>query len=290
MIKFDRQYILEVQAAVNSPTFIRIEPPFTLEFDITRKELGSASIASFRIYNLSQKVRNQILINQYDSYNFRQVNLQAGYGPGPSYPLVFTGFATRAWSIRDGNNFITQIEAFDGGKAYLNARIDQQFPAGTPYRSIIIALVNRLKEFGIKRGTIGNYTGSTGRGFAANGSIIDILTELTGGGFFIDNGVANCLGQTEGIGSNSIPTINASAGLLNTPVREENFLIFDMLFEPKLFIGQLVNLESATEANYSGQHKVGGVRHKGTISEAVCGDAITTLSLYYNKAFVRIGQ
>lgn len=281
---------MNIQAAHNSLSDIQIELPFTLEFDITRKLLGSASTALFRIYNLSPERRNQLLINQWSAENdFRLVTLNAGYGPGPAYPLVFNGWTSRGWSVREGNNFISQLECFDGGNAYINATIDETFKAGTPYQVIIETLIARLLEFKVSRGTIGTFTGSTTRGYSASGSIVQILSELTGGAFYIDNGVANALGFTEAIGSNLIPVINASSGLLNTPVRETNYLHFEMLFEPKLVIGQLVNLQSATEPSYNGQYQVRSVHHKGVISGAVCGEAITTVELFYSTVFTQVG-
>ena len=50
MDKFGRNYLLTVQLQDLSP--LVIEPPFTLEFDITQNILTSANVCQFRIYNL----------------------------------------------------------------------------------------------------------------------------------------------------------------------------------------------------------------------------------------------
>ncbi len=52
-----------------------------------------------------------------------------------------------------------------------------------------------------------------------------------------------------------------------------------MIFEPRMFVNQLVALES-TESYFNGEYAVMGITHRGTISGAICGDAITTLSLW----------
>ena len=56
MLKYDRNYLLTIED--QSGVLFNVEPPFTIEFDVTRKLLASASVASVRIYNLSKINRN----------------------------------------------------------------------------------------------------------------------------------------------------------------------------------------------------------------------------------------
>jgi hypothetical protein len=67
---------------------------------------------------------------------------------------------------------------------------------------------------------------------------------------------------------------------LGKPYQEAGILHFSMLFEPRLKIAQAINLVSMTEPQLNGQYKVVSIKHQGTISDAVCGDAITTVGLF----------
>lgn len=275
MEKFNRKYHLEVQT-INGATIV-IELPFTMEFDITRNSLSSANISQIRIYNLSERNRNLIRKDIFDYNDLRTIVLRAGYGT--NLPVVFAGNVTVAWSVREGNNFITQIESFDGGYAYTNAIINQSFVGGTPQETILETMVDSMGPYGVKKGIIGNYSGTSAKGSSYSGSTTDILKDISGGGFFIDNGTAHCLQDDECI-PGPIALIDSASGLLGTPVREQTYLNFDMIFEPNLIIGQKIELQSITGANFNGVHKVVSVKHKGTISEAVCGNAITSVGLF----------
>lgn len=275
MDKFDRNYVLLIEK--KDGTTLKVMRPFTVEFDIHRNSQSSANVAQLRIYNLNPNNRSQIRLNQFDQLEQRKVTFAAGYGKNLS--LAFDGNISQAWSVREGVNMITQIESFDGGFAYINAVTGQPFKSGTPKKTIVDSLAASLP--GVTKGAIGNYAGSTSRGSSYSGNTTDLLDQLTGGGFFIDNGKAHCLSDDECL-AGDIPTINAQSGLLGTPVKESTYINFDMLFEPSLRVGQLIKLESSTVSasdRINGIHKVLSIKHRGIISEAVCGNAITSVGL-----------
>jgi hypothetical protein len=278
--KFGRTYELIIDP--DEDDLIKIGLPFTIEFDIIRNTMSSANDCQLRIYNLSVNTRNKIRWNAYDYSNFKAIYFRAGYGINP--PVIFAGNISSAWSYREGVNFITQIECFDGGFAFSNGKTNTNFPSGTKQRDIIIALGKTLPHTSI--GHIGDYTGELGRGASYNGNTTQILTDLTGGGFFIDNGKVNALKNEEYIESeNGITIINAKSGLLGTPQLENNVARFDMLFEPTLHTGQLAKLKSATENNFNGTYKIIGVKHRGMISGAVCGEVVTTGEFFFSKSY-----
>lgn len=283
-LKFGRNYLLSVENIEGDTLFV--EPPFTLEFDITRNLLSSANVASIRIFNLSAKNRNLLRKDVSDYGRLRAIELRAGYGT--NLPVIFSGNVTQAWSVREGVNFITQIESFDGGFAFANGVTNEQFSTGTPVSSVIATLLNNLP--GVTAGVIGSYPGTLSRGNSYNGSTTDLLATLTGGGFFIDNGKAHCLGDSECLEA-EIAIINSASGLLGTPVREQTILHFPIIFEPRLAVGQIVELDSITDTNFNGFWKVISVKHRGMISESVCGDAVTDVGLFYGtKALTTVGS
>jgi hypothetical protein len=281
MDKYGRNYQLLVETASGSTLTISL--PFTIEFDITRNTLTSANVAQIRVYNLSAVNRNQIRFNVSNYGHFQQVQLKAGYGT--NLATIFTGNISQAWSLREGVNFITQIECYDGGFAFGNGITDLQLPAGTPQKVVIGTVMQDLPQVSV--GAIGDYTGSTTRANSYSGNTANILGQLTGGGFFIDNGKANAIGTNEYIPNPSgVLLINAKSGLLATPVLEQTIVRFDMLFEPNLVVGTLVNLQGVTEQNFNGLYKVTAVKHRGMISDAVCGSVVTTGEFFYSKILV----
>lgn len=287
--KFGRNYQLVVQTNTGQPIiqipmlpqassspFLNISLPLTIEFDIIRNVLSSANTSTIRVYNLSQAHRNAIRKNVNDWGNVRTVQLYAGYGT--SLPLIFSGNISQAWSWRDGVNFITQIEAFDAGWNFINSEVSLSFAAQTPRVNIAQALIALLN--GVQLGAIGSaIQGNIPRGNSYSGNAINLLRELSGNGFYIDNQKAYILADNEYLQSAQIAQVSASDGLLNTPVLEQTIMHFDMLFEPKLKIGQLLNLQSQTEPILNGNYKVVSLGHKGTISAAVCGEAVTNVGL-----------
>lgn len=279
MDKLGRNYLLQVQTDAQGG-LLTIQLPFTIEFDVIRNTLTSANVCQIRIYNLSEKNRNLIRYNASNYGEFKAVVLRAGYGQ--NLPSIFSGNISQAWSVREGVNFITQIECYDGGFAFANSKTNTTFQRGTPQQQVISTLAGSLPH--VDLGAVGSYPGTLSRGNSYSGNTTDILREVTGGGFFIDKGKANALGSNEYIDNpGGLQLINAKSGLLNTPVLERTIVRFDMIFEPNLNIGHKIFLESFTEKNFNGEYKVTAVKHRGMISEAVCGAAITTGEFFYSK-------
>lgn len=277
--KFGRNYFLEVQTRVG--TVLEIAPPFTVEFDITRNVLTSANVCQIRIFNLAQNNRNQIRFDINDVGQFRSVQLQAGYGLTANLPIVFAGNISQAWSVREGNNFITTIECYDGGFAFANGQTNTTFPTNTAMGTVLKTLAGSLPQVAL--GAIGNYPGALSRGVALSGNTANLLRDLTGGGFFIDNGKANCLNNSEVL-EGQMQIINSQSGLLGTPILEQTIVTFDMIFEPRLVVGQQIQLDSSTGQNFNGFYKITALKHRGMISPAVCGDAITSVSMWYGTS------
>lgn len=275
MVKFGRNYQLTIEGTDGTP--IVIKPPFTLEFNIVRNNLSSVNNGVIRIYNLAQQTRSLLRHDRNDFGNIRRFYLEAGYGQMLS--TIFAGTMTYAWSVREGVNFVTQVQGFDNGDAFVNGFYDgPPFAAQTPTKTIMQTIIESMPSVSV--GVIGNYPDSITRAKSYSGNCMQILNELSGGGAFIDNGRVNVLGDQECLPA-QVATISSDTGLLGTPMREERVLTFDMLFEPGLVVGQQINLVSTTGSNFNGQYKVVGVSHRGVISPTVSGEAVTSINLWY---------
>jgi hypothetical protein len=297
--KLDRNYFLNIELADNS--ILQIFLPFTIEFNIIRKNLGGINNCNIRIYNLSPKNRNLIRYDMSDYSTIRNLKLYAGYGT--NLPVIFIGNISQAWSFREGTDFITTIECYDGGDGFINGLIPGTagFPAGTPLQSIYKKLMSYMPNttfgaigpsFIYEKGTSSLL--KTSRYTSYTGNAGDVLRNLTGNAFFIDNGQTYILADHECISGN-VALINNQSGLLDTPLRENSIVTVNMIFEPGIIIGQFIELNSSTfqelnsasynqNNNVNGYYKVTSMTHKALISPAVCGDAITTLEFFSPSA------
>jgi hypothetical protein len=303
--KFNRNYMLIVN--FNDGSELILEPPFTIEFDINRQTLSSTNAGQIRMYNLSPVNRNKLRFD-FSNYgapnNFNTLTLYAGYGD--NLPIIFTGNINQAWSVREGVDFITTVQCYDGGLALVNGNIPEgaQFPSGIPVQTVYQTLMGYLPN--VNFGAIGpsfifNSDGSlklTTRANSYSGNAVNVLSELSGNGFFIDNGKSYILGNNESI-IGQVTLIDASSGLLNTPLREQSIVTFDMIFEPGVILGQYIQLFSltypqlnssnnSTTDNVNGFYKITAIKHKGMISPSVCGEAITSLQFFLGPQALKV--
>lgn len=279
MRKWIRNYLLTVQVDEKAQEYIDITMPLTISFHIKRSVNSTANTGSITILNLSESTRRKIFLDNYKFMYYKGVELRAGYGEElKTLPLIFKGNIQSAFSKRNGVDYETNIEALDGGFAYANCNSQRQFAKGTTDKQALKDLVGDLPH--IEKGKIGNFNDKLVRGNSVNGNTLSYFETFSDGNFFIDLEKVNCLLPNEGFEGN-IKIIDADCGLLGSPLREEAFLTFEMIFEPRLQIGQFVDIISQTETIYNGTYKVVGIEHSGVISDSQSGNCKTKVSLNY---------
>lgn len=297
MIKFQRNYHITIDTEVNNsytfggnawqhveskePAKVEITMPFTMTFDINRNVMAGANTSRVTIYNLNQDTRKKIYKDQYLTQEYKGIVIRAGYGMEKNpelLPIIFKGNLKQAYSKREGTEYLTEIEAYDGGFAFVNAYKSVSYTAGTSRNDVIGGLIDSIPY--INKGAIGDFNDKLPRGNSLTGSIIENLQQITNGNFFIDNEQAFCLLPDEYI-QGDIQVLNAETGLLSSPLREETYLKVTTLFEPRVRVGQLIALESTTNSEFNGLYKVMGFKHHGTISAAKSGTCETEITLYY---------
>lgn len=281
-MKFGRKYTLSVEVAGGQKTEITL--PLTIDFDVRRNSQSSANTANFRIYNLHERTRNLIYFDRYNISEFRAIQLRAGYQTFT--PLIFNGTVRQSYSYREGVNMITEIECYDGGFQMVNGFTSQTIGIGTTATEVIRSLASTLPGL-TAQPIVGAFNTINKRGEVLFGNTWELISQKTGGLANIDNGQVKALQNNEVI-DGEIVEINSANGLLGSPKRSDALLEFDMLFEPRLTIGQVVDLKSSTNRIFNGRYKVMGVTHRGTISGAVAGDATTTVSLWLGTAVLEV--
>jgi hypothetical protein len=272
-------------------SFITIEPPFTLEFEVKKNTLASLNSGNFVIYNLNAANRNQIFMDRYDTslkdsrgnFYFRSVQFKAGYKNSDytMLPMIFNGDLRSAYSYREGPNYRTELGCFEMSAARTKAKINTTLPASKAKKTedILKEIVKSFAPYNIKKSVIDTFAKQVSqRGVTLFGSPIDILNELVKNKFYFDDDTILIL-EDDAVIPGEISLITSDSGLLGTPKRSKGLIEFDMLFEPRLRVSQLVELKSRTEPAFNGQYKLVGLEHRGTISENVCGDAVTSVTL-----------
>lgn len=290
MIKWNRVYELDIETKDGSVLTVTL--PLSCEFDIQRSALSSANVADFKIYNLTPNNRAQIQKNLNDIGDLRTITFKAGYGfQYPNLPTCFTGMISQCYSYKQGRvDIVTEIQSFDGGFAFGNGPTQAipAFAAGTPRTAMIQPLLSSLPGNNqgrvVQLGAVGSrITGTLSRANSFSGHPLDVLKQMTGGpssGFFIDLGKAYLLSDNECIPADGITKIDASSGLLETPIWEQSTIHFPMLMETRLIMAQRLSLVSSTNPTLNHDYKVISLGHRGMISAAVCGEAITNVGLF----------
>lgn len=276
--KFKRQFLMYVEKTWKADEYIEIATPMTVEFSIQRNTLASENTATFTIYNLSENNRDDIHKVSYEDVR-PKISFFAGYEEmdGGALPRCFKGVVRKCFSQRNGSNWITVIEAYDGTWITSQYQVKMSLAAGTPLKAAIMKVGKELG--GIENVIIGKaFSEAQKRPLALMGNPHDILMELTRDSFYIDSSNLYVLDEGEYL-QGDLTIINSDNGLINTPIYEDMRVEVDMIFEPRIIPSQLITLEADMQDDFNGDYKVVGFHHRGIISDSMSGDCITTITM-----------
>lgn len=277
-MKFQRRYKLTIDMKEDGGQII-IEPPFTIQFNIERSILASLNTMQLTIYNLSELTRGRISQDRFINPNYYPVKLEAGYD---DMATVFSGNLMRANSMRQGSNIVTLIDAMDGGFDTVNTMSFKTIQKDTTVGELLKILIGDFPN--LNQGVLSPNTQKFQRPVVINGNTLEQIKKYSDGQYFIDSEKVNVLAGDEVL-VGDIPLINDSTGLLETPQRDGAFLSATTLFEPRIIIGQAIELQSTVMPLYNGQYKVVGASHQGIISEAVNGQCQSRFNLLLGQAY-----
>ena len=284
--KFNRQFILRIEN--DEGDYHEITSPLTCEFNITRHNLAATNVANFVLYNLSSVIRNSIYKYSGDVWTVRQIEFYAGYEQmnGGQLPRCFKGQVLNCFSVRQGSDYRTEIEAFEMFPELILDQISENIYKNTPLSLAINRIAGSVKGLGAV--TISKtYSETTKRTVSMMGCPYEILVALSKGNsytesnFYTDSNNAYFILPTELInGENLVEIVAANdTGLLGTPRYFNEKLEVDMIFEPRIIPSQLVTVEAFDDMMFNGDYKLVGFIHAGIISGAIGGDCRTTMTL-----------
>jgi len=257
--------------------YLEIDPPFTINFHIDRTSNASASTMDLKIYGLSASTRSLIFQDSFaafqESTSYKSIVLQAGYD---NLPSIFEGNIQWAYSSRETPNVVTEIHAFDGGWDLINSRSKCTIGGNQSQKDIINILMNNYKY--VKKGEVGDYNKENKTPLMIDGNTFRLLRNIGGPTSFVDLQTHHVLNLNEVI-DGFVYLFTSDSGLLGTPKRQDKLIMIDIMFEPNVVVGQVIEVYSSIQPEFNGQYKVLGIQHTATISEAICGDAKTKLFL-----------
>ena len=276
-MKFLRNY--EIRIKTPDGELLTIGPPISVQFDIDRNVMATANSATVTFYNLSPSTRSKIYKDKFQFTKYWQMFILAGYGQNELYE-IFRGNIQEAYSYKQGTEWITHIEGYDGAYAIQNGFVSETIAAGSSKADMIQRIIHTMPE--LLSGVLGNSVqGSPSRGQVVVGSSYDAIQQLSGGQAYIDGEKLNVLAPDEAI-SGDVYVLD-SDNIFESPRRRDTFLEVTTLFSPEIRVGYLCKLNSAIK-RFNGQYKVYGVKHSAMISEAQSGEASSILSLFAGSA------
>lgn len=268
----------------------------TAEFTIERNAMAQANSMSLKLINLSEDTRRGLVQDRFNMMDgatgkrYRKIILEAGYDK--NLTTVFVGNIVEAYSDREGTEIITQIQAYDGLYGQANSFSAKTLNIGTTKSEGLLSMISDMVN--IKPGVVSDVEGALERGAIYDGNTFLLIRDnfrtqvsvnlgsatTVERDIFIDNETIHVLNKNDYIDIGSTYLIDGDSGLIGTPIRRETFLECEILFEPSLVVGQLVEIKSTVNKYFDGTYKVMGIRHNVIISNAVNGPASTHLQLY----------
>ena len=193
---------------------------------VTKTDSKKPDKATIQIYNLNE-----------DSSGFVQndgnaVYLFAGYGEPE---LIFQGDVDEAVRARDGQDWVTEIEAADGRRAYAESSLFQTFDPPLNSTTLITRIANAM---GLQIGNVpsGLEVIDYAQGFTVAGPARDALDEVTeslGVKWSLQDGEIIITRPGEGLDQLAY-LVTPSSGLIGTPEKTKKGIKFSMLLNGKV--------------------------------------------------------
>lgn len=260
------------------------DTPLTIDFNVQRMPFAGQSGATIDIHNLNKTTRDMLFYDWWDINNILAVSLEAGYDDFDGivkFDLIYRGRIRICTTKHSGTENITHIEALTGLQVFDNPislaikdgeNLDGENGVGK-------RIIDQVKTLNTGALNFKQYTFV--RPVALLGNAISLIKRYCPDGKkpFIDLDVVYVLGDDEVI-EGDVRLINSDTGLIGVPERQQLSVTVKCIFEPRIKVGQVIEIQSKIAPQFDGQYKVWGVSHAGTIGEGTSGNVVTTIQLY----------
>lgn len=284
MTNFNLTHKTLIQKSFGGGDYYEVKYPLTIEFTINKGINNKINEGNFKIYNLSKDKTDNIFQDYFDYKTRRQIFFEGGYNN--STTLCFSGDIYEAYSERQGTDIITTINAREGGWNVDDSYFSQAFSQQSKESDVITALITNL---GFKKGVIQTeLKQQNGRGETIEGKTYQILEDRYPNQVFINGETINILDNNQYIKTKEIKKITSASGLLSTPKKQNNIMSIEMLFDPSINLGELIEVDSEVNKYFNGQYKIIGYTHTGTIG-GLKSNATTSLQLSLGSYLSQLG-
>ena len=284
MLKFQRNYYIEFKirelenGSMVDKEVVTVSYPTTLNLNISLGSYLASNSAQLSLYNLSREIQAKLWRDVYNNGN-KQILMSIYAGYGSTMPLVFMGWVQSCTSYRSSGSvdWVTELQAFEGGYLYQYGFINATFTEYTKLADVINYMLEQ--DVDTKVGCISPELKDFPRNKTFIGQPIDLLhREYNGYEVFIDKGKLHILGENDVV-KGELLVITDETGLLGSPKRANAFLELDIIFEPQVRVGQAISLLCDSMPQFNQAYKIVAIQHTGTISDRVCGNLKTHLTL-----------
>jgi hypothetical protein len=281
---FNRDLTLNVGGAVINmhdvdPITRRIRPMLRVRFVVEKSGNRDPNRAEVIVYNLNRANRKVLeegsnLLEKTEGAFEWPLVIEAGYVGSKSQ--IFSGDITYANSVRSGVDWVTTIEAEDGGKKYASKRINKSYGPGTTLQILLtdlakalgVGLGNSAAKFAAAATDVNSRVFKRNfkrfqKGVVVRGRVSRNLDRyITSAGFLwsIQDGQLQVLGPDEVVVGTAV-VLNKSTGLIGAPEKgEKGIVTARSLMQGLIIPGRRVILESES---VTGQFKARDLKHFG---------------------------
>lgn len=251
MRQFGRQLKLVIGSDKESLEITNLRVTFEVKKTLTPEP----NPAVIRIYNLNDSHRNLLT-----SKEFNRVSLSVGY---EELRQIYAGDIVEANTLRDGEDFISELICGDGFKAYTSSVVNKTLSAGKSDAEI---LKENTQSMGVETGVVDlPKDRQLPRGKVMFGDPRELLHKIAKNNdaqWSIQDGQMTVLPKDKVLADNEGFVLSQETGMVGSPEKTDDGLSLACLCNPSLRIGGLVRVQSIM-SEYNGDYKITELSHEG---------------------------
>ena len=246
---------------------IVIRDSIKVAFNADLNDQGGFNTIQMNLYNLNPQNRIDLRHDPSfpeDQKKFRLITLsfKIGYGDD-DLTLIYLGTVYRAYTQRQGPDFVTVLEGNDGLTGNRSDFINSTQKRGLSNLDI---LSKQLSE-GLAKGAQSDDAHVNKRPRTLVGAMEQTLEKLRLGSFrwYFSEGKLNQIKDNEVVEpeNKSIPVIKESTGMLEMPTRIHDMIQCQSLINPLVKLGQLFDVECQYDPRMDGRYKCTNISFQG---------------------------
>lgn len=251
MRQFGRQLKLVIGSDKKSLEITNLRVTFEVKKTLTPEP----NPAVIRIYNLNASHRNLLT-----SKEFNRASLSVGY---EELRQIYAGDIVEANTLRDGEDFISELICGDGFKSYTSSVVNKTLSAGksdaeilkenTQSMGIEIGVVDLPKDRQLPRGKVM---------FGDPRELLHKIAKNNDAQWSIQDGQMTVLPKDKVLADNEGFVLSQETGMIGSPEKTDDGLSLTCLCNPSLRIGGLVRVQSIM-SEYNGDYKITELSHEG---------------------------